>query len=1295
MVAVFAGGQVAAADVIDEFTTNQGPVSDPVGTPSSVATGGADILGQRRDVTVRLLAGAGPAEAEAAGGILAFIIDDTTPDSRAEAVITWDADADPNVLDADGLAPLDLTGSEETAFAITVDAADAGTELVLEVYTDAANMSRAALVLPMVVSPTVFHLAYKNDFVARLGTGADFADVGAIVLTVRGTEIAIGIDQVETVAASLVATKTDLTPADAEIGATPQVPGATIKYRVTLTNTGGEALAVDLTDMIDANTTLAAATVDATPVAVDDAYEAFGNVAKTVSAGQGLLANDVDPDQNGVLPELVVDVSGSPLATALGGTATLAVDGSFTYEPPVGVGSAVDTFDYTVTDNEGNAAVATAKVHLGRVVWFVDDAHPGADLGTRDDPFVGLTAANLAGPGGGGDQDGPGDILYFYAGTHPTGNLQLEAGQELIGAGIALVVDGETILAAGSHPTLTHAAGTVVSLATDNRIRGLHLGNAAAGAFRLAGTAFGTLFMSDGSITGTGGALSLTNGTATVTLSGITATSPSVRGILLDAVGGSLGVTGSTSVTSSVDDSLRIANAPAGASYSFGTTVLSTNGAADGLELVANHASASTSFTSLAVTTNNGTGLFGSSGGVLNVGGSGNTIVSTGTAVALLNTNLGAGATFSTVSSSSSPGSGISLNGVTGAFTATGGSITGAAGIAFDVNAGTGAISYTGLITNAASRAVEVTDRTTSTVTLSGTVSDAGTGILISSNSGGTVTLSGNYSGTAASSQIDVVSNSGTAVVNFTGSSKTLSTGASNAIDVTSNGTATVNFTGGGLAITTTSGVGFNATGGAAGVTVQGSGNTITSTTGAALNVVSTTIGAADLTFERISAGTGVSGPANGIVLNNTGALGGLTVTGTAGAGSGGTIQRTTGVGILLTSTSDVSFSFVNVQNAGDDGIRGQGVNNFSLINCNLTTNGNATAENGLQFGEASGTVAGITGTLTLTNTSITGSAGNNVHIRNTSGTLTAMNVSGSSFNDLNDVTGANSFLFEMSGTATTTSASIANSTFSNNSPQRALEVQAHQDATISDFTVSGSTFNDNGIHASFTQDTTADLTFSMLNNTSMLNANPLHAINVFSSSTSTGGSITGTIEGNVIGNAAVANSGARGNGIRAFIQGRTTAVLRIHGNTLRQIWDTTNGARGIDLQFVGPVAVGQPITQSDVTVTNNNVDTMAPASSFPTAAIYLAADDQGSPARVRAVATGNTAVNSVGGGSFDYPTFDGNGAHLVFIEVGGAAVGQLVGTGADNATAELMSSNTGTVFTQGITEIPGPISTP
>lgn len=99
------------------------------------------------------------------------------------------------------------------------------------------------------------------------------------------------------------------------------------------------------------------------------------------------------------------------------------------------------------------------------------------------------------------------------------------------------------------------------------------------------------------------------------------------------------------------------------------------------------------------------------------------------------------------------------------------------------------------------------------------------------------------------------------------GTSKSISSTTANAVNLTDNTGATINFANGGLVINTTSGTGFNATGGGT-VIVQGSNNTITSTTAPALNVTNTTIGGAGLTFRSISS----NGAASGIVLNNTGA---------------------------------------------------------------------------------------------------------------------------------------------------------------------------------------------------------------------------------------------------------------------------------------------------------------------------------------------------------------------------------------------------------------------------------------
>ena len=156
-------------------------------------------------------------------------------------------------------------------------------------------------------------------------------------------------------------------------------------------------------------------------------------------------------------------------------------------------------------------------------------------------------------------------------------------------------------------------------------------------------------------------------------------------------------------------------------------------------------------------------------------------------------------------------------------------------------------------------------------------------------------------------------------------------------------------------------------------------------------------------------------------------------------------------VGISLNATSNVSLGYMNIQNSADAGIQGFGVTNFTLNRSNVTNNGNSTADEGIQFGLFSGNTVGVTGTVSIANSNVSGNAHNNVHIRNTSGTITSFNVTASSFSNLNDTTGANAFLFEMSGTAVTTAASITGSTFANNSPQRALEVQTHDTGRIGD----------------------------------------------------------------------------------------------------------------------------------------------------------------------------------------------------------------------------------------------------
>ena len=155
-------------------------------------------------------------------------------------------------------------------------------------------------------------------------------------------------------------------------------------------------------------------------------------------------------------------------------------------------------------------------------------------------------------------------------------------------------------------------------------------------------------------------------------------------------------------------------------------------------------------------------------------------------------------------------------------------------------------------------------------------------------------------------------------------------------------------------------------------------------------------------------------------------------------------------------------------------------------------------------------------------------------------------------------------------------------------------------------------------------------------------------AINVFESSSATGGTMKVRIDGNHVGNAAVSGSGTTlDSGIRVFLQGKTTSTVTLVNNIVRQ----TPGSRGIDVEARGPTVGSQPTTVADVVITGNDVDTNDennPSGSLD--AIYVAADDQGSPAQINAEIHDNTIPSATGlHGCYDWPTFDGNAPWLYY----------------------------------------------
>jgi len=265
------------------------------------------------------------------------------------------------------------------------------------------------------------------------------------------------------------------------------------------------------------------------------------------------------------------------------------------------------------------------------------------------------------------------------------------------------------------------------------------------------------------------------------------------------------------------------------------------------------------------------------------------TINNGGTAVSATGSN---GLQLSNLAITGSTGDAIVLNNVTGQVlvenTVT---IDNAVGRALFINGGASNLSLAQTITNAVGRSVEITGRTGGTVTFSGTVDDTGEGIRVANNTGGNI--------------------------DFT-NALTLNTGVNTAVDVVNNTGAAVSFND--LDITTTTGIGFNATGGGTLAVASANGtNNITTTTGVGLNIEGMTVVVpagttpGNVLFDEINVSNGAG---RGINLLDLAGAGGVTV-------NGGTL-RTAGTAINIDNAQNVAFSNVTIDN---DDTSGAGIN--------------------------------------------------------------------------------------------------------------------------------------------------------------------------------------------------------------------------------------------------------------------------------------------------------------------------------------------------------------------------------
>ena len=366
---------------------------------------------------------------------------------------------------------------------------------------------------------------------------------------------------------------------------------------------------------------------------------ARGGRAEVYLGNSSALTNDSDPSGG------TLSTQPASITTAHGGTVSLASDGTFSYQPPVGFAGPSDSFSYQVLTSEGQSAQANATIDFnGARVWYVDASAPAGGSGSSAAPFNSLAAVSA--PGGAA---GSGDVVFLFPGSYG-GGIALAANETLVGAPGGLTVGSESLLvpSGGANPVITNAssASAGVSLADGDSVSAVAV-NATAGA-----------------------GISVVSANSFTIDSSVTVTNAGADGIDVSGGGGdaSVGATVSGSAAHAVD----VANRSSG-TLTF-TGPISDHG--DGL-LLSSNTNANVAFTGAitAATTNADPAFEAIGGGTVTATSAANTLSSTGAAALdVESTAIGSGGlTFLSVSAGSSgsgPSYGVFLSG-TGAGTVT------------------------------------------------------------------------------------------------------------------------------------------------------------------------------------------------------------------------------------------------------------------------------------------------------------------------------------------------------------------------------------------------------------------------------------------------------------------------------------------------------------------------------------------------------------------------------------------------------------------------------------------------
>jgi hypothetical protein len=570
------------------------------------------------------------------------------------------------------------------------------------------------------------------------------------------------------------------------------------------------------------------------------------------------------------------------------------------------------------------------------------------------------------------------------------------------------------------------------------------------------------------------------------------------------------------------------------------------------------------------------------------------TLLPTGTAPRVGNLVLGSNNTLRGLRVETT--SGKALDGPTiGNLSMTEGSIGATNGPAFDLALGTIAMTLDSLrSTNSTLSGISISS-VTGNVTINGGTASSITGVNTNAVSiSNSPAQSLNFSFPGAISKTSAGNNGiqigGGGTIQFTGPSIVLNTGNGIGISIL-NSTGTISFADS-VKITTTSGTGLSYTGGGT-LTLAGPNNSISSSSGSALSVVGTAGDhvAGTLAFRSVSSGGGTKG------VSVQYFDGPLTIAGSGTAGSGGTIQNTSGRGVDLQSVSGaIALSRMNFVNAGTTngaaattcgepvagdntlctaaihvvqapggvtltgilvdggaqiGINTNAVSNLVMSNVEVRNVGNEAEEHGVLL-------VNTTGTGSITGSNFHNNSSKQLYMHNGSGTLSAFPIKSTTLANSFSPNGSQGLLVEAYNAGTVMNVSAGGSgagegvKFSNlysNGFQSASSNSATLNFNVTNSTVS----NTNGtvVQASLSSTTNSTLQGNVITAGSNTTAG------VISLKSDGQGSMNVSVIGNTIGTNGVADSGTGCDGCNGlFINPRFGGnnTINVIGNTIQNV---------------------------------------------------------------------------------------------------------------------------------------------